>query len=58
VAQHVDVADRLTTIGQHHRDVDQHLAPVNRGERTPRSGAWAQLAAISADLIAWLQLLA
>jgi hypothetical protein len=39
VAQHVDVADRLTAIGQHHRDVDQDLAPVmDRQERTPRGG--------------------
>ena len=37
VAQHVDVGDRLTTVGEHHRHVDQHPAPVmDRGERAPR----------------------
>jgi len=36
VAQHVDVSDRLTTIGEHHRNVREHPAPVmDRDERTP-----------------------
>ena len=37
VAQHVDVGDGLTTVGQQHRQVDQHPAPVmDRAERAPR----------------------
>jgi hypothetical protein len=26
--QHIDIADRLTTIGDHHRQVDQHRTPI------------------------------
>ena len=34
MAQHVDVGDRLTAIGEHHRDIDQDPATVvDRGER-------------------------
>jgi len=34
VTQHVDVGDRLTTVGEHHRHVDQYPAPVmDRDER-------------------------
>jgi hypothetical protein len=28
VAQHVDIGDRLTAIGEHHRDIHQHPATV------------------------------
>jgi hypothetical protein len=34
VPQHLDVGDRLATVGEHHRDVDQHPSPVvDRSER-------------------------
>jgi hypothetical protein len=34
VAQHADVGDRLTTVGEHHRDIDEHPATVmDRGEQ-------------------------
>jgi hypothetical protein len=34
VAQHVDIGDRLTTVGEHHRDISQHPATiVDRHER-------------------------
>ena len=37
VTQHVDVGDRLTTIGEHDRHIGQHPAPVmERRERPPR----------------------
>ena len=37
VAQHVDVADRLTPVGDHHGQVDQHPTPiVNRPPAPPR----------------------
>jgi hypothetical protein len=37
VTQHVDISDSLTTIDEHHRDVDQYLAPVmTRGKRAAR----------------------
>ena len=44
VAQHVDVGDGLTAVGQQHRQVDQHPAPVmdrpeRRAESTPSTGA-------------------
>jgi len=28
VTQRVDVADRLATVGDHHRQIDQHPAPI------------------------------
>jgi len=37
VAQHVDVADRLATIGEHHRDIGQHPAPL-MDRHEPASG--------------------
>lgn len=61
VAQHLDVTDRLTGIGQHHRNVDQHLAPVvHQGERAPCIGPRALLGQagpvdriLTAMLLAW-----
>ena len=39
MAQHVDIGDRLTAIGDHHRDIDQDPAPVVQGhERAPGQG--------------------
>jgi hypothetical protein len=39
VTQHVDVSDRFTAVGQHHRHIGQHLAPIMaRHERAPRQG--------------------
>jgi hypothetical protein len=34
VTKHVDIGDRLTAIGEHHRHIDQHPSTVvARGER-------------------------
>jgi len=39
VPQHVDVGDRLTTVSEHHRDIDQHPATVvDRSERPTPQG--------------------
>jgi len=36
VAQHVDISNRLPAIGEHHRHISEHLAPMmNRRERPP-----------------------
>ena len=36
MAQYVDVGDRLPAIGEHHRHIGEHLAPVVAGnKRTP-----------------------
>ncbi len=37
MAQHVDVGDSLTAIGEHHRHIREHPTPImNRRERTAR----------------------
>ena len=33
VAQHVAVGDRLPAVGEHHRDISKHLAPVVVGHK-------------------------
>jgi hypothetical protein len=35
VTQHVDVADRLTTVGDHHRQIDRDPAPIMARPPTP-----------------------
>jgi hypothetical protein len=35
VTQHVDVGDRLPTIGEHHRHIGQHPAPIMTRGKSP-----------------------
>jgi len=35
MAQHVDVGDRLTAIGEHHRHIGQNPAPIMAREKRP-----------------------
>ena len=44
MTQHVDVGDRLTTVGDHHRDIDQHSAPVMKGDKRATGKGPGQLA--------------
>ena len=62
VAQHVDVGDRLTAVGDHDRHVGQHPAPVMTGDelaprqrrrQLPMSGRPGRPAAEAATLPAW-----
>jgi hypothetical protein len=35
VTQHIDIGDRFTTIGEHHRHIDQHPAPIMTRSKRP-----------------------
>ena len=43
VAQHVDIGDRLTTIGEHHRHVDQYPSPIMNGSELATGHRHGQL---------------
>ena len=43
MTQHIDVGDRLTTIGDHHRDVDEDTAPVMKGHKRASGKGLGQL---------------